>query len=94
MIGLIFWGLLLYMWFADPPGAELELFILGMVGFGLLLSVSVLLAMIQMLRRHWYGFALTGCLIGIVAGIPFFTPFGVWGLLVLLRPEVKAAFRD
>jgi hypothetical protein len=75
-----------------PPLSTL-LVIQGLfVGLGLLVTVGA----IQMLRRRTYGLAMASsilamlnitnccCLLGI--------PFGIWALVVLARPEVKAAF--
>jgi hypothetical protein len=61
------------------------------------LSLVVLIAAIQMLRRRTWGFAFAGsimamanignccCLLGI--------PFGIWALMVLNKPEVKSSFQ-
>lgn len=67
-----------------------------MSGVGIVLSPLVLLASILMLRARGYWIAVVGsflamvdigcgcCLLGL--------PFGIWSLVVLLRPETKALF--
>jgi hypothetical protein len=62
-----------------------------------LLSLVILIASIQMMRLRSHGFAVAGsvlamlnlgnlcCLLGL--------PFGIWSLVILLKPEVKEAFQ-
>lgn len=62
--------------------------------FGMLLSIGMIVGGWAMLKRTSWALALTGA---ICALIPCSTccciglPFGVWALIVLLKPEVKAA---
>jgi hypothetical protein len=63
--------------------------------FGLL-GLFVFIAAIQMARRRTYGLAMAGSILAMVnvgnlcccLGLPF----GIWALIVLARPEVRAAF--
>lgn len=63
----------------------------------LLLSGTVMFGSIQMMRLRNYGLAMAAAIISIIpcvgscccAGIPF----GIWALVVLMRPQVKAAFQ-
>jgi predicted Zn finger-like uncharacterized protein len=60
------------------------------------LSLVLILGSTQMLRMKMYPVAIATCLLSMVnlenvcccAGIPF----GIWGLVILLRPEVRDAF--
>lgn len=59
------------------------------------LNAFVLFGAIKMLKLKSHGFALAACIVAMlpcqcccVLGLPF----GIWGLVVLLKPEVKAAF--
>ena len=73
-----------------PMGAVFNLFFMAMNGL-------VLLGAIKMLRLQSRALAMTAC---IVAMIPFTVscccvlglPFGIWGLVVLNKPEVKSHF--
>ncbi len=62
----------------------------------LVLGAVTLYGAIQMLRLRRHAFALTACIIGIIPcqGCCSITglPFGIWGLVVLLDPKVKAVF--
>jgi hypothetical protein len=66
----------------------------GLLGIGL--SILVIYAGTRMKNLENYGLAMTGA---IVAMIPCFPccllglPFGIWAIVVLVNPEVKAAFR-
>lgn len=69
---------------------------IGMVMFGVscLLNCISLAGAVAMMRARGWGLAMTGTIIALVnlcccvAGIPV----GIWCLVVLLRPETKAAF--
>jgi len=78
-----------------PPGAEPVIYIAA-AGLGLLVSALIMIGAIKMKNLSSYGFAMTAsilamlpcsacCLLGI--------PFGIWSLVVLNDPDVKAAFR-
>ena len=63
--------------------------------FSAFLAVVILVGAIKMKNLRAYGLALTACVLAIVPihcccilGIPF----GIWGLVVLNKPEVKDAF--
>jgi signal transduction histidine kinase len=72
--------------------------LLGICVFGMVANVFTLVAAIQMLRVRAWGLALAGC---IVVALPIVSsalclvtlPFSVWAMVVLLKPEVRAAFR-
>jgi hypothetical protein len=63
---------------------------------GILLSGLMLFGAIRMMTLKSYGLAVVS---NIFAMIPYSpccllgVPFGIWGLVVLMKPEVKAAFR-
>jgi hypothetical protein len=65
-------------------------------GVLLLASVLVLFGAIQMLKLRSYGLAMTGSILSLIPCISpcciLGIPFGIWSLIVLLRPEVKQAF--
>lgn len=73
-----------------PLGGLLDLFFVAM-------DVVVLLGALKMMRLQSRGFAMTAC---IVAMLPFTIfcccilglPFGIWGMVVLNKPEVKSQF--
>jgi hypothetical protein len=83
-----------------PPEAKawMHPLLLAICVFGMLANVFNMVAAIQMLRVRTWGLALAGC---IVAALPFVSsalclitlPFSLWALVVLLKPEVRAAFR-
>lgn len=60
-------------------------------------SVIILVANIQMLRLRMYGLAVVGCFLPMLnlgsncccLGVPI----GIWAFIVLMRPDVRAAFR-
>jgi hypothetical protein len=64
--------------------------------FYLVLGGVTLYGAIQMMRLRRYPMALTSCILGIIPchGCCYITgiPFGIWGLVVLLDPKVKAVF--
>jgi len=60
-----------------------------------LVGLGVLLGGLQMMRLRSRGLALTGAILAMVPVSPFCLlglPFGIWALVVLRKPEVKAAF--
>ena len=67
--------------------------------FAALANVFNVIAAIQMVRVRSWGLALAGC---IVAAIPntssacclLTLPFSIWGIVQLVKPEVRAAFRQ
>ena len=61
------------------------------------ISLLSMLAAVQMLRLRWYPFAVAGSFLPILncaafCCVPCF-PFCIWAFIVLLRPEVRNAFR-
>lgn len=89
-----------------PPGMDPELSRLiqtmsGAVGVvsclvGLILSAAVLYGALQMKKLSRYGWAMTACILALVPCTSpccfLGLPIGIWALVVLLKPEVKAAF--
>jgi hypothetical protein len=73
-------------------------FIMGVCVFAALANAFNLFAAIQMVRVRTWGLAFAGC---VVAAIPISTsaccivtlPFSIWAIVVLLKPEIRAAFR-
>jgi hypothetical protein len=63
----------------------------------LVLSIVTIVAGIRMMSLRTYGFVLFGVVIGMVPCLGgcccLGLPFGIWAIVVLNRPEVKAAFR-
>jgi len=67
--------------------------------FAALANVFNVVAAIQMLRVRTWGLALAGC---IVAAIPLTSsacclltlPFSIWAIVQLVKPEIRAAFRN
>ena len=73
------------------------------VPFGLMLLISIPLAILiamgayRMRRLELYGLAMFASIAAMLPCHPGFLiglPIGLWSLMVLLRPEVKAAFRQ
>lgn len=68
----------------------------GVVGF--ITSIIAFFGAVKMKKLEGYGLAMTAC---ILVMIPFISPcccliypfaFGIWGIVTLCKPEVKAAF--
>ncbi|MBI5362622.1 MAG: hypothetical protein HZA53_05550 [Planctomycetes bacterium] len=86
-----------------PPGMEEFMGFMKSFGvvFGVLQLASgavMLLGGLNMMRGRGYGLAMTAA---VLAMIPMLNccciltlPFGLWALIVLLKPEVKAAFHS
>lgn len=70
----------------------------GMHYYGVTLAVITVVAMIQMLRLRMYWLAVLGSILAMLnVGCATFLlglPFGIWSLVVLLRPEIKESFRS
>ncbi len=76
-----------------PPATTAVIFYLVFAA----LNLVILLACVQMLRLRTYGFALAGIFLSMI-NCPTYCcviglPIGIWALVVLLRPEVRDAFR-
>jgi hypothetical protein len=71
---------------------------IGVCIFGILANAFNVFAAIQMVRVRMWGVAFAGC---IITAIPLTSsacclltlPFSIWGIVVLLKPEVRAAFK-
>jgi hypothetical protein len=58
-------------------------------------AVIILMGAIKMRRLEMYGLAVTASIVAMLPCHPGFLvglPIGLWSLMVLLRPETKAAF--
>ncbi len=91
-----------------PPGMdpELQRLIQSMTGvmgvvscvIGVILSCLVLYGAIQMKKLASYGWAMTACILALVPCTSpcclLGLPIGIWALVVLLKPEVKAALKQ
>ncbi len=64
---------------------------------GLIMSVVVFMGASKMKNAESYGFAMAAAIIAMVPCVSpcclLGLPFGIWALIVLLKPEVKAAFQ-
>ena len=71
---------------------------LGIVGaiIAIIKGILILLGATKMRNLQNYGFAMTAAIIAMVPCISpccvLGLPFGIWALIVLMKPEVKAAF--
>jgi hypothetical protein len=83
---------------AGRRGAQFELLIgaplilLGIVLFSLVIAGGV--SLLQM-RRRWLALIVAYVVTGLSLGGPYgvcFSPFGIWGLVVLYRPDVREQF--
>lgn len=67
------------------------------MALGLLLDLMILFGSMKMKRLESYGWAMTAALLGVIPCTSpccvLSMPFGLWALLVLTDPAVKAAFR-
>lgn len=65
-------------------------------GIGMLYSLVIATGTFSMLRKGSYLWAVTTCILALIPAIgPCYflaMPFGIWGLIVLRRPEVRSAF--
>jgi hypothetical protein len=83
-----------------PPEMQewIRPFTIAVCIFAALANVFNVVAAIQMVRVRTWGLALAGC---IVAAIPLTSsaccvltlPFSIWGIVMLVKPEIKAAFK-
>ena len=67
--------------------------------FPLMGSAVIIVAGVKMLQREHYKIALTGSILAMIPctaglGCVFGIPLGIWGLIVLRKPEVMAAFKE
>jgi hypothetical protein len=94
---LVFFVIML---FVDPPQQRAD----DMIGVAFAFGGSILLLVmkavavagsVQMARMRAYPFAMTAAILQIVPCSPCWildTPFGLWALIVLMMPDVRAAF--
>ncbi|HEX3345087.1 MAG TPA: hypothetical protein VHS09_10975 [Polyangiaceae bacterium] len=83
-----------------PPEMQawIRPFTIAVCIFAALANVFNVVAAVQMLRVRSWGLALAGC---IVAAIPVTSsacclltlPFSIWGIVQLVKPEIRAAFK-
>lgn len=63
---------------------------------GIIIGVVILLGAMKMRKLESYGFAMTAAILTMIPCISpcclLGLPIGIWALVVLLKPEVKAAF--
>lgn len=84
---------------APPPTGMMAMTggIYGLMAlFYAVMGCVMLAGALQMMKLRRYGFAMASCILAIIPcqGCCYITgiPFGIWGLVVLLDPKVKAAF--
>jgi len=71
----------------------------SMASYGLMLVLSAvaLFGSIKMMRLQSYGLAMTAAIVSMVPCVGpcccLAIPFGIWALVVLMKPNVKAAFQ-
>jgi hypothetical protein len=81
-----------------PPPVNINMRALHIVAGSVfaLLSLVTLVGGIAMVRRQFYGLAIAGCvaaMINLSDGCCLLgLPVGIWALVVLLKPDVKASF--
>lgn len=85
-----------------PPGMEgfmkfMETFGIVFGVLNLISGVVLVLGGLSLMRQKSYGLAMTGAIVAMVPGFSccclFSLPVGIWALMLLLKPEVKAAFQ-
>ena len=76
-----------------PGGMELVV-IATIMGLNMPAGIVMLIGGIKMKKLESYGLAMTASILAMIPGMSCILalPFGIWSLVVLLRPEVKAAF--
>ncbi len=81
---------------ADPAGSHMSLVYCLYYGISMLYCVLLISGAFSMLRRGSYAWAITVCILALVPtlGPCYFLaiPLGVWGLLILRRPEIRDSF--
>jgi uncharacterized membrane protein len=98
IVGGLFLFVYVYQVSADRDAEAIHPLIIYAMYYGITMLYCLLLATgaFSMLRRGSYLWAMTVCILALVpilgpcyvAGIPF----GLWGIIVLRRPEVRASF--
>ena len=84
----------------DNPAAAMNMIsggfgiVMGVVG--IIVGIVVLIGAMKMRKLQSYGFAMTAAIIAMIPCISpcclLGLPFGIWALVILLKPEVKASF--
>lgn len=62
----------------------------------IVMGVLIIVGAAQMLWRRAYALAIAGSIVAMIPCSPFFVlglPFGIWSLVVLLKPEVQSLFK-
>ena len=78
-----------------PEDEEAETIVAIVVGaLGLLQSLMMLLGAVALRRRRRVALAMTGAVLALIPNLCCFVtvPFGVWAVVLLGRPDVRAAF--
>ena len=95
-LALFLFGL---MWLGDVPEFQsAPVFLRAMQTLCILFLLAFAFSIygaVQMMNARKYGFAITSAIIiilTILCGFPLGFPFGIWALIVLLKPEIKSAF--
>jgi hypothetical protein len=81
---------------ADPQAAHASFVLCLYYGISMLYCLLLITGAFSMLRRTSYLWAVTVCVLALVPFVGpcyvFGIPFGIWGLLLLRRPEVRDSF--
>jgi hypothetical protein len=82
---------------ADPESTQAMLVLCMYYGIAMLYSLLLASGAFSMMRRGSYLWAMTTCVLALVPiiGPCYFLamPFGIWGIIVLRRPQVRASFK-
>jgi len=69
---------------------------IAFAGIGIIVGVVILLGAFKMMKLQSYNFAMTAAIIAMIPCISpcclLGLPAGIWALVILMKPEVKAAF--
>jgi predicted Ser/Thr protein kinase len=94
LAGLVDTGMWLIAWITASASRHEgeELFVIGLMH---LVGPLILIGGVQMLRRNSWAWAMAACLLTLMPihfGATVGLPFAIWGLIILLKPEVQAQF--
>ena len=63
---------------------------------GLAIGAAIIVGILKMMKLQSYGFAMTANVLAMIPCLSpcclFGLPFGIWGIVILCKPEVKEAF--
>ena len=63
---------------------------------GLAIGSAIIVGILKMMKLQSYGFAMTATILAMIPCLSpcclFGLPFGIWGIVILCKPEVKEAF--